>query len=114
LVFLLQSYSSFEQHQATVNHIYRFYIFAHVMNRAENNGLIVVRGNTVRLVSGLTATTEFKAPVSRGAPKIDPLVNTTVRVSIGQFKGMVGLVREVAGNDVVSFSLSGRRVSDMS
>ncbi len=91
-------------HAGAIQHIAGFFIWAKVPDRVANNGLIVVRGRSVRsatanaaaAASALTGTSATSPVAAMGPPrsKADSFVGKQVRVKKGIYKSLVGIVRD--------------------
>ena len=104
---------------ATILHVYRSFLFVRSREIANNGGITVVRGRACQLVGGhrrgnehsramntstgkannLPAVPTFSARYRR-RPQGHPLLNETVVIKTGPYKGLLGIVKDADERDV--------------
>ncbi|KND03208.1 uncharacterized protein SPPG_02265 [Spizellomyces punctatus DAOM BR117] len=107
--------------RATVVHIYRSFVFVKARETVENEGYMVVKSHNVALVGGKQGPNGmYQSPYQnsfpnrggfgggfhgrgggrggRGRGGRDPLVSKTVTISGGEYKGYLGIVKDVMDN----------------
>ncbi|KAI8611142.1 hypothetical protein BC830DRAFT_1142403 [Chytriomyces sp. MP71] len=113
------------QRRGSVIHIFRSFVFVKSREVMENGGLFVVRPNQVTLVSGPGMSAQantmqggFARPMAPpggggfGRGRRDPLINATVTIIGGPYKGYLGIVKDMtSGGARVELHTNSRTVT---
>ncbi|KAJ3361314.1 transcription elongation factor spt5 [Kappamyces sp. JEL0680] len=105
-VMVMDEHGGPNRRQGTVLHVYRSFVFVHSRDVAENGGVFVAKNTNVVLVSAKGANANnpnsafnqqprmISSPGRTGRNFRDPLLNKTVTISGGPFKGYLGIVKD--------------------
>ncbi|CAM9577756.1 unnamed protein product, partial [Phaeothamnion confervicola] len=100
------------RHSGTVKHMHRMFLFLHSRSHQQHGGIFVARARSCVLSGNSRATQHSLSNHSgAGAPgkdnivrdvrnRFDALLNKTVKMTTGQFKGLIGTVVEATETHV--------------
>jgi transcription elongation factor SPT5 len=93
--------------EATVKHVHRSLLFVHCRQRPDNAGMLVVKAHDVKLSGNVVSGVGRKggamqraassATAGHAKRRTDELINKTVRIRKGSYKGLIGIA--VMAND---------------